>query len=38
MVQVHRADGTVVEIVGATRLDGADLLPGFSLPLNALFT
>jgi Uma2 family endonuclease len=38
MVQVHRADGTVAEVTGTERLDGGDVLPGFSLPLNGLFT
>lgn len=37
MLQVHRADGSVAEVAGAMRLDGGDVLPGFSLPLNALF-
>jgi Uma2 family endonuclease len=37
-VQVHRADGTITEVASNDRLDGSDVLPGFALPLNALFT
>lgn len=34
---VYRPDGTVMELTEADRLDGGDVLPGFSLALSDLF-
>jgi len=37
-VEVHRPDQPVVVIDSAGTLDGADVLPGFTCPLNSIFT
>lgn len=34
---VYKADGTVIELTESDRLDGGDVLPGFSLELSGLF-
>jgi Uma2 family endonuclease len=34
---VYKADGTVIELTESDRLDGGDVLPGFSLELRELF-
>ncbi len=37
-IRVHRTNGTTSALSGDDRLDGEDLLPGFSVPVNELFT
>jgi Uma2 family endonuclease len=37
-IRVHRADGTESLLTAKDRLDGEELLPGFSVPVRELFT
>lgn len=37
-IRVHRADGTESLLTPKDRLDGEELLPGFSVPVRVLFT